>query len=224
MKFRDFLLGICAGAAIAVGGLLNIIAKAYIPDPWGKIVGSVLFPVGLIMVCFLSFALFTGKVGYTLNNKPKYLLYLLTIYLGNLAGALGMGFLVFLLTQNVTAIREVSHTIAVNKATFSGVGQYFEVFGFACLCGMLVYIAVFNYKSFKHIVWKVIGIIIPIGLFVYLGFDHCVANMFYFMNGFYGSAFTTAGVYINLAIVTLGNSVGAILLNIPFSKLKKPAK
>lgn len=224
MKFRDLLLGICAGAAIALGGFLNIITNAYIPDPWGKILGSGLFPIGLILVCFLSFALYTGKVGYTLNNKPKYLLYLLTVYIGNLLGAMGFGLLIFLFTQNVQPIRDVSVAIAEKKTAFDSVGKYFEVFGFACLCGMLVYIAVFNYKSFKRIVWKVVGIIIPIALFVYLGFDHCVANMFYFMNGFYGRSFTNGMVYVNLALVTLGNSVGAILLNIPFTKLKKPAK
>lgn len=221
MKFKNFLLGICAGAAISLGGFLNIISKAYIPDPWGKIVGSLLFPIGLIMVCFFSFALFTGKVGYTFNNKPKYVLYLLNIYLGNLAGAIGFGFLTFLITQKAEGMRNVANAICASKTTFGSVGSYFEVFGFACLCGMLVYIAVFDYKVFKKPFWKIIGIIIPIGLFVYLGFDHCVANMFYFMYGFYGASFTNGWVYVNLAIVTLGNSVGAILLNAVFTKIRK---
>ena len=93
-----------------------------------------------------------------------------------------------------------------------------KVFAGSILCGALVYIAVFCYKTFKQVWLKVIGIIIPIALFVYLKYDHCVANMFYFAFGWsYGKGVS----YLNLLIVTLGNSVGAIILNEGVKAFKK---
>ena len=71
-KTKNFLLGIAAGAAIAFGGLLNIIVKTYLTGDvsiLGKLLGSALFPIGLCLVCFLGFNLFTGKIGYLLDKK-----------------------------------------------------------------------------------------------------------------------------------------------------------
>ena len=56
MKTKDFLLGVGAGAAIALGGILNLICKAYLTGDLAiaaKILGSFLFPVGLITVLSL---------------------------------------------------------------------------------------------------------------------------------------------------------------------------
>ena len=53
---NTILFGIFAGMAIGLGGLLNIVANHFLNDPamLGRIVGSLLFPIGLSLVCFLS--------------------------------------------------------------------------------------------------------------------------------------------------------------------------
>ena len=76
------------------------------------------------------------------------------------------------------------------------------------LCGALVYIAVFFFKNLQNWGMKIIGIIVAVTLFVYCGFQHCIANMFYF-----GMAFNwNINMLWNLLIVILTNSVGALLV------------
>ena len=90
---KTVLFGIYAGMAIAFGGLLNIVANTLLSSApiWGRLFGSLLFPIGLTMVCFFSFNLFTGKIGYVFDNDRKYLLFLLFVYIGNIAGSLLVG-------------------------------------------------------------------------------------------------------------------------------------
>ena len=75
-------------------------------------------------------------------------------------------------------------------------------------CGALVYIAVYLFKNLQNWGMKIIGIIVAVTLFVYCGFQHCIANMFYF-----GMAFNwNINMLWNLLIVILTNSVGALLV------------
>ena len=82
------------------------------------------------------------------------------------------------------------------------------VFTEGIFCGALVYIAVYCFKNFQNYAMKIIGIITAVTLFVYCGFQHCVANMFYF-----GMAFNwNLNMLWNLLIVILTNSIGALLV------------
>lgn len=221
-KTKNFLLGIAAGASIALGGLLNIIVKTYIKGDVfiiGKLLGSALFPIGLMLVCFLGFNLFTGKIGYLLDKKnEKYPLTLLIMYAGNFVGAVLFGCIAYLIFKNVPEIYQTGASIANAKtATLNTAEGIFTTLGGALLCGVLVYTAVFFFKKFKHPVLKAIGILIPIALFVYLGFDHCVANMFYFS---FALENLSPWLILNLVLATLGNSLGAIAVN-EFTKIAK---
>lgn len=212
-----FLYAIGAGVAIALGGILNIFSKAYFGAA-GKIVGSLLFPIGLTLVCFLSLALFTGKIGYFFdNNKKEYGKFLLIVYLGNIVGSLLVGFLCLLSFKGIPKVTDVINSIADSKMNIPNFMAGFKVFCGATLCGALVYLAVFFYKTFKNVVLKVVGIFVPIAVFVYFGFDHCVANMFYFTFAF---SFAKGYSYLNILLATVGNSVGAIALNSCFKGVK----
>ena len=96
-----------------------------------------------------------------------------------------------------------------------------KVFSGAVLCGVLVYIAIFCYKTFQKVWLKLLGIFLAIGLFVFLKFDHCIANMFYFS---FSWSWNNGLAYLNIAIVTLGNSLGAIALNEGIKSFKKLTK
>lgn len=211
---KTILLGIFAGLAIALGGFLNILAKSFLVGDlaWlGKLLGSLLFPVGLTLICFLGLNLYTGKIGYLLDNKKDYWLFLLLVYIGNIIGSLIAGFICFAIFNKVDAIYSTALNVAngkMNSVTTLTLG--IKAFAFSFLCGALVYIAVFFYKLFKNKALKVIGIFIPIALFVYFGFDHCVANMFYFT---FAISFANPFSYLNILIATIGNSIGAIFIN-----------
>ena len=220
---KDLLLGIYAGAAIALGGLLNIIAKTLLSDvslSWvPTLFGSLLFPIGLTLVCYLGLNLFTGKIGYLLDKDKEYLKFLGIIYVGNIIGSLFAGFLALLVFKNVPSLYNVALAIGNKKAaSVTNFQDSVNTFAGSCLCGMLVYLAVLCYKTFNRHVFKVIGIFVAIATFVYFGFDHCVANMFYFT---FALKFTDPFSYLNIAIATLGNTVGAIAINALYNLIKK---
>ena len=216
---KTVLFGIYAGMAIGFGGLLNIVANTLLSSApiWGRILGSLLFPIGLTMVCFFSFNLFTGKIGYLFDNDRSYLLFLLFVYIGNILGSLLMGAFCKVVFAD-TALMNTANAIAGGKLFALEFLPIIKCFAGSVLCGVLVYLAILSYKSFKQVYLKIIGIFLAIGLFVFLKFDHCIANMFYFAFSWsYGKGVT----YLALAIVTLGNSLGAIALNEGIKAAKK---
>ena len=219
---KTILFGVYAGLAIGFGGLLFVVSKTLLikQEIWANILGSCLFPVGLTLVCFLGLNLFTGKIGYLLDNKRSYWVYLGLVYLGNLIGAILLGLLCLLIFSG-SEIQGTAWDIGYNKLKLLTDFQFLPImklFAGSVLCGFCVYVAVFCYKVFKQWWVKVIGIFIPIFIFVFFGFNHCVANMFYFAFGWnYGNPLS----YLNLLIVTLGNSIGAIALNELIKAFKK---
>ena len=213
MGVRDYiriaLYGAFAGIAIGIGGLLNIVANTYlVPEIAAKIIGSLLFPIGLSLVCFLDLNLFTGKIGYLLDNDKSFLLKLLFIYIGNIIGSLIFGGWALVVFKG--ELHETVLAIASKKLFELSFRPIIKVFGGSVLCGALVYLAVISYKTFKQVYLKLIGIFLAIGLFVFFGFDHCIANMFYFT---FSWSWNNPVAYLNIAIVTIGNSIGAIALN-----------
>ena len=216
---KTVLFGIYAGMAIGFGGLLNIVANTLLSSApiWGRILGSLLFPVGLTMVCFFGFNLFTGKIGYVFDNDKSYLLFLMFVYIGNILGSLLMGGFCKVVFAE-TALLNTANAIAGGKLFALEFLPIIKCFAGSVLCGVLVYLAILSYKQFKQVYLKIIGIFLAIGLFVFLKFDHCIANMFYFAFSWsYGRGVT----YLVLAIVTLGNSLGAIALNEGIKAAKK---
>jgi len=217
---KTVLFGVYAGLAIGFGGLLNIISNSLLDSApiWGRVLGSFLFPVGLTLVCFLGLNLFTGKIGYVLDNKKDYLVYLGLVYLGNIVGALLLGLFCLLVFPSKSGIQGQAWIISNAKLIKFEFLPLMKLFAGSVLCGVCVYTAVFCFKIFKQWWLKVIGIFVPIFIFVFFGFNHCVANMFYFAFGWnYGNPLS----YLNLLIVTLGNSIGAIALNELIKAFKK---
>ena len=88
------------------------------------------------------------------------------------------------------------------------------------LCNLLVCLGVWLAYAGRSVTDKIAALILPISAFVAAGFEHCVANMYFFSvawlmvgmdqvpPGFDGSIVSAAGIVHNLAPVTLGNIVG----------------
>ena len=209
-RINTFVLAVLAGVFIALGGLLFLVAKSWIPGEWGLFVGALLFPVGLITICFLGFNLYTGKIGLVFRkntNKTKIstVEWLLWILLGNAAGAFLLGISIYPETLRDTAFS--STVIATGKAreTIDPTTLFVK----SILCGALVYLAVFFFKESQSVFGKVCGIIVPISFFVFAGHQHCVANMFYMAAS---GCWSTASL-VSLLLCICGNSFGALLID-----------
>ena len=81
------------------------------------------------------------------------------------------------------------------------------MFLLAAFCNILIYIAVEGYGKNPHEVGKYLAIFFGVMVFILCGFEHCVANMYYFsMAGMWSGK---ALLYI--LVMTLGNAAGGVL-------------
>src|SRR5574344_1824250 len=93
---KIFIFGIAAGLSIALGAAAYTACCYY----GSEILGSIFFSCGLLLVCAFGFKLYTGQIGKIFENKPKFLLDLLIMYIGNFVGAAGAGLLCSLTVPN----------------------------------------------------------------------------------------------------------------------------
>ena len=206
MKYLKVLLfGIFAGLAIGLGSLAFTVVSAYLPSVGGKIFASALFSVGLILVCVLGLQLYTGKIGVVFDdreNMAENAINLPIMLVGNAIGAFALGILCHFIFKGIPTVAD--KILAISEGKTSSEMVFLE----GIFCGALVYIAVYFFKNLQNYAMKIIGIITAVTLFVYCGFQHCIANMFYF-----GMAFNwNINMLWNLLIVILTNSVGALLV------------
>ncbi len=190
-----FVLAVLAGIAIGIGGTVYLSMD-------NKTAGALMFTVGLYTICIHGLNLYTGKVGYAPNQPAAYLLDLLVIWAGNLAGT-GMAALGVRQTR-ISGIADKAAALCAVKLQASMA----SLFLLAVFCGFLMFIAVDGYKQSGSPVILFLGV----GAFILCGFEHCIADMFYF---------SVAGMWPGRAVaavlvITLGNSVGGIL--IPLAK------
>ena len=80
-----------------------------------------------------------------------------------------------------------------------------------------MYIAVNNHKKISGEIGKYIGIFLCVMVFILCGFEHSVANMYYFSAGSLWSFKTLLYVFI----MVLGNSVGSILIALFYNRFYK---
>ena len=211
MKYLKILLfGIFAGLAIGLGSLCFTLTLSFMKDNLanvGKMLGSALFSVGLILVCTLGLQLYTGKIGVVFDDREKLkdnAIALPIMLVGNAIGAFSLGILCHFIFQNVPDIKTTIEGISLGKYSTESTKLLLQ----GIFCGALVYIAVYLYKNLENAAMKIIGIIVSVTLFVYCGFQHCIANMFYFGMGFNWDI----KMLWNLLIVILTNSIGALLV------------
>ena len=196
-RYTDILLrAILTGIMIAVGGIVYLSCEH-------KAVGAFLFGTGLFTVLTFGFFLFTGKVGYAVENKPAYLADLCVIWLGNFIGAFFTG-TVIRLTRVGAALSEKAAALCRIKMSDTPL----SIFILAFFCGMLMFIAADGYKTLTNPAAQMLAVFLPVMVFILSGFEHCVANMFYFSAA--GAWDMNSALY--MLIMTLGNSAGGIFI------------
>ncbi len=188
---KCFLRAILAGIAIGLGGciFMGMVTSEY------KWVGAILFSIGLFTVFTFRLDLYTGKVGYAVENKPSYLVDLVVIILGNFVGALIIG--------QMIPMPEAAEVLIVD-AKLGGDIDWWRVFCKGVFCGMLMFIAADYYKTQK----KYLATFVCVPVFILAGFEHSIADMFYFC----ASGTFTLDAFLFILVVIVGNAVGGILI------------
>ena len=167
----------------------------------GNPIGPIICAFGLLGVCYMGANLFTGKCGFLFSDKIPYMDLFIILIVNMLAGYL-FGYLYSYCDSDVVLA-------ATNKV--ASWNLEFPFFVKSILCGCIMYIAVYMYKKGTSL-----GIIYGIPLFIFCGFQHCVANVI------------TLGVartfHWSLLLAILGNFVGSLFVWYLFSEDNKKQK
>ena len=155
----------------------------------GTPIGPVIFALGLLGVCYMELNLFTGKCGFLFQDKIKIIDLLIILITNLIAGYL------FGLAFSITDPEVLKN--AITKVKTWDISWSFFIK--SILCGIIMYIAVFMYKKGTPL-----GIIYGIPLFIFCGFQHCIANIITL-----GAARTFS---TTIFICILGNFIGSLFI------------
>lgn len=183
--------GICAGIMVTLGGATFLACEQ-------KIIAAVLFCIALVGICAHGYSLYTGRIGYLPAEHSKD--DVSSTFLGLLGNAIGVILIGLALrfTRDELAIR--AHEICTSKLEQSIPDAFIR----AIMCGILMYIAVSVWREQKSRV----GIFFAIPVFVMAGFEHSIADIFYFSV----SGIVSLEAFLYLCLIILGNSFGSMLL------------
>lgn len=215
------VLSLLGGIYIALGGLLSLFVAYGSPELTAfapsvtKLIAGALFPIGLMLIVLVGAELFTGNTMYLVVGARRgviswrYLLYNWGIvYVGNMVGALLFSYFLVHLTGLVAEepLRSVVQGIAYGKVSYGWMVVFLKGIG----ANWLVCLALMLGFSAKDMLGRLVGIWWPVMAFVTLGFEHSVANMFYFPIAMMSGAEVGVweAIWNNLIPATLGNIVG----------------
>lgn len=218
-------LGVLAGAFIGLGAHFSTVVTAdtALSPGIARLLGGLVFSLGLILVVVSGAELFTGNTliavaAASRKVPPRALLRnWVVVYVSNFVGAAATAALVVAsgrldagdgsVGARALAIAEAKSTLHVGNAIASGI-----------LANALVCLAVWMTLSARSLVDKVVVIVPPITAFVASGFEHSIANMYFvpvaLFHGTEPGAATTWSTFLvhNLLPVTVGNIIGGSVL------------
>ena len=217
------LLAVLAGAFIGLGATLYLLvgADAALPFAARRLLGGVVFSLGLLLIVVAGAELFTGNNLLAMAwasgriGTREVLRNWAVVGAGNLVGAAGVALLVWLAgTGELEGGRLGAHALALvaAKSALPPAIAFFK----GVLCNLLVCMAVWMAAAGRSVVDKAVAIAPPIAAFVALGFEHSIANMFFFPLAMLldpaHAIEIGAAMLANLGPVIAGNLIGGSVL------------
>ena len=218
------MLGVLAGAFIGLGSLFAVIvfSDASLGFAAQRLLGGVVFSLGLVLVVVAGAELFTGNnllaMGWAHGclSTRDVLRNWVVVCAANFAGAAGLAVLVFLsghAEMNGGAVGRTYLEIAAAKSAL----PFWSAFFRGVLCNVLVCMAVWMSLAGRSVVDKVVVVVFPVAAFVAAGFEHSIANMYFFplamlLQAAAGEPAPLAWLWTNLVPVIAGNLLGGSVL------------
>ena len=217
MSKKDFLYfcltSIFAGIMIGLGGTASLISNILSAEI-GKIIGAVLFSLGIYVIIIFEMKLFTGMASDIPTMGAKNWWQLLVCFVGNAIGVILVGVLV--------EYSPLSYVSTLGAEIINGklMSDNWAIYALcsSILCGALITLSVKSSEKAKekHLS-ATLAIIFPIVVFAFCGFDHSVANMLYFFH-FGEFSLQIVGYVI---ITMIGNVLGGVALPLVLRLKKK---
>jgi len=224
--FRYMLRAVGAGMGLTLVVFVFWVLKQNLHDiSMGAVIASGFFGVGLMIVVFTNTELFTSNNMYlTISSAEgrtswrQAALLWISCYFGNLAGAILVASLLF----GAGSLTQLPSDHALFEGALAKVQQAGSVIFFkGILANWIVCLAVRIALRCREEIAKILVLISTVFIFVYLGFEHSIANMGTFSLAMLGGGTLTIGQALhNLLYSTIGNVVGGVLLvGLPFTYL-----
>lgn len=229
------ILGVLAGSYIGFGGLLSTSVTFDMPGFFGvgftRIMAGSAFSLGLMLVVIAGAELFTGNnlmVSSVLSHEITVANMLKrwgVVYLANFVGSIVLALIFYFsglwkigdgaMGAAAAGIAAKKVALGFNEALFRGVG-----------CNWLVCLAVWMALAARQTIGKIFAIFFPIMGFVAIGFEHCVANMYFIPVGIFLKTWANIPaiqnaapdtltwinfLWKNLIPVTIGNIIGGVV-------------
>lgn len=206
-RIKTLIKGIMGGVCNSIGGWLYLRARV---DSGSIITASFLFTTGSIFISHWFFYLFTGKIGFLLEKdddvRTSKAIDLGIGLLGNILGCMMMGFLIRLAAYDTNELLFVELQKIVNLKMGH---DWYEALILSFFCGLLIHIGVDGFRRIDNSFGKYLVLFLCIGGFTLAGFEHSVANMFfYFLNNSY-----TWNAVLSLLILIVGNALGGLTVS-----------
>ena len=237
---QSVLNGCLAGAFLSLGAFAALVASHGIGDyGLAKLVNAAIFPIGLILIVICGAELFTSNtllIQARLDGKITtkiYIINLIIIYFTNAIGAASIA----LLIHGAGILHNDANTIGGYILHLAAVKIHYSAVQCICsgiMCNILVCCAVWGASAAHDIISKVFFIWFAIMAFIIGGYEHCVANMFYFSLALLAktvpdfaltahlssdelASIDFSGILHNLIPVTIGNLIGgAIFIGVTY--------
>jgi formate/nitrite transporter len=218
LLIRGFLAGSLLGYAVTVA--FSAIAQTDM-----RIVGSLVFPLGFVMIVLLGLELVTGNFALiplaVLERKTTFgrMLYnWFWVYIGHIGGTFFYGLLFYIAATKMGHVAEpkvgmmiakVAEANTVGYAKLGFVDGWTVAFVKAILCNWMVTLGAVMAMVAQHVIGKIMAMWLPILTFFALGFEHAVVNMFLMPTGMlFGADITLWDWWFwNQIPVTIGNLV-----------------
>jgi formate/nitrite transporter len=195
-----------------------------------KLIGGGAFSIGLMLVIIAGAELFTGNtlmISSIITGRitwPNTLKRWTVVYFANFIGSIIVALLFYYSGLWKTGADALG--IAAVKTAYGKVNLDFgEALVRAIGCNWMVCLAVWMALSARQTVGKIFAIFFPIMGFVAIGFEHCVANMYFIPVGIFLTRWAgispegidvstitwSAFVLKSLVPVTIGNIIGGVV-------------
>jgi formate/nitrite transporter len=219
----QLILSVLGGAFIGMGALFYVLvhSDASLGFAARQVGAALSFCLGMLLVVVAGAELFTGNNLLVMARAQgaigsgEVVRNWMIVFAGNLVGTAGLALLVFLSRHpdmNNGAIGHDYIHIAEAKAAL----PFLVALWRGVLCNALVCLAIWMSYAGRSVIDKAVAIIFPIAAFVAAGFEHCIANLYYFAMALLlepqASSFLLGGMLRNLVAVVIGNVIGGSVL------------
>ena len=134
----------------------------------------------------------------------KFTLQIPIIWFGNLIGT-GIIALISMATRNGAKLSAAAQGLCDVKMADS----YISLFLLGIFCNIMIYISVEGYGKIQYEMGKYLSLFLGVMVFILSGFEHSIADMFYFsMAGLWSGKALLA-----IAVISVGNAAGGILIH-----------